>query len=64
MLHQRWSRWHFWGTVSTVHIIFTPIHSIGVGGIPRRYYDYPDIFIVGNAIATYGTLGIRILTVF
>lgn len=47
----------------TVHVIFTPMHRMGVGGIPRRYYDYPEVFIVGNAVATAGTLGMRMLVI-
>nr|YP_010316101.1 cytochrome c oxidase subunit I [Hydroides elegans]UNA71669.1 cytochrome c oxidase subunit 1 [Hydroides elegans] len=64
MLHQRWSRWHFWGSVGTVHMIFTPMHSIGLGGMPRRYYDYPESFTLGNATASCGTLGMALMTMF
>lgn len=46
-----------------MHLIFTPMHSIGISGMPRRYYDYPEVYASGNGVATSGTLGISILVV-
>lgn len=31
---------HFWITVICAYGVFLPMHFIGIGGAPRRYYDY------------------------
>lgn len=46
-----------------VNITFFPLHFAGLHGFPRKYVDYPDVFIVWNVIRSYGSL-IRIFALF
>jgi cytochrome c oxidase subunit 1 len=31
---------HFWITIVSAYGVFLPMHFVGIGGAPRRYYDY------------------------
>lgn len=35
--------------------LYTPMFYLGVVGMPRRYYDYDEIFHAGNIISTMGS---------
>jgi heme/copper-type cytochrome/quinol oxidase subunit 3 len=42
-LDERLGRWHFWLTVLGANLTFFPMHLVGLMGMSRRVYTYPDL---------------------
>ena len=43
MLSERMGKWNFWLAFIGFNVAFFPMHILGVMGMPRRVYTYPDI---------------------
>jgi cytochrome c oxidase subunit I+III len=42
MLDERLGRWHFWLFFIGFNLTFFPMHWLGLAGMPRRVYTYPE----------------------
>jgi cytochrome c oxidase subunit 1 len=42
MMSERLGRWHFWLAVVGFNLAFFPMHVLGLHGMPRRIYTYPQ----------------------
>ena len=42
MLDERLGRWHFWLMLIGFNLTFFPMHILGLNGMPRRVYTYPE----------------------
>src|SRR4051794_18322144 len=43
LLSERIGMWHFWLTFIGFNLTFFPMHIVGLMGMPRRVYTYPDL---------------------
>ncbi len=57
MMNERLGQWNFWLMFIGFHVAFFPQHIVGLLGMPRRIYTYPEEFGWGiyNLISTMGT---------
>ncbi|PKR82023.1 cytochrome c oxidase subunit I [Brumimicrobium salinarum] len=64
MMNSRLGYAHFWTTIVSGYGVFLPMHFVGIGGTPRRYYDN-SIFDTFNPTAGEMILDLNIIiTVF
>lgn len=65
MLSERLGRWHFWLTVIGFNATFFVQHILGMSGMPRRVWTYPDLphWFAMNMISSVGAfiLGFSVL---
>jgi cytochrome c oxidase subunit 1 len=56
MLDDKLGRWHFWLLFVGFNLTFFPMHFLGIMGMVRRIYTYPDLpgWSTLNGIATAG----------
>jgi cytochrome c oxidase subunit I len=56
LLSERWGRIHFWLTVVGFNLTFFVQHLLGLKGMPRRVFTYPDLpgWAALNLISTIG----------
>jgi cytochrome c oxidase subunit I len=65
MLSERLGKWHFWLAVISFNLTFFVQHILGLIGMPRRVYTYPDLphWAALNMISTAGAVlsGVSVL---
>lgn len=65
MLSERLGKWHFWVTLIGFNLTFMVQHALGIWGMPRRVFTYPNLphWAAMNMISTVGA-GILGISVF
>jgi len=66
LLDEKLGKWHFWLVLIGFNLTFAPMHILGLNGMPRRTYRYPEGlgFEFWNFLATLGSFLIAFSMLF
>ncbi|MFI0448426.1 cytochrome c oxidase subunit I [Actinomadura sp. 6N118] len=64
MLNEPLGKIHFWFLFIGFHTTFFVQHLLGAQGMPRRYADYAEEFVVLNRVSTAGAFILGVSTLF